>query len=606
MSARGISPHVDWVNLGTDELLKADFPLYVYDQKVGDLVVFPPATAHQVWNPATLSTKLVWNILHPLSLEVGFQYVQPPFNRLCHPDVARTHLSLAHAMLSLARDDAPGILPPDLPLLSRLFRQMVHDESIEGQPATPITWVQVPETVVATCNFCSTAIWNRHVRCSECIDFDLCLSCYLSGRSCEHSQSYSWAEIHPPERCTRILVRAREILGFQPEEPHTLDRKKTLGTAVNDLMKGRQNTVTRLCHLCRIDHPEWKGRRCDKCTAFFCFRGLYRHFDMNSADVIRHSGLWTCPKCSEICNCRCCHFSTAYAKAEKPASKRRVKPSDPRGKIMGFTDNVFDQKRGQRIGNAAPNGNPSDLPSVSQVSGQKRQISMSDLTNQGRPLRTLEFPALEPENTGPEYVLDAHFAFATHHQLGGLSSNGSNDAGPTLPGITSLPQHHVSSANSRVATGTSTGEGMKTLASAAASHGRTSALSKTSSVPSSLPPLTTFDIHNPYNASTQTGKQRRDLNQSPSVDLSKDTSIVDAAIAQKENRIAKLRRYGDELIQLGLKDSHKVLSQELLALEADLRAVKKQKSAALIENLRMEFPGLADVARKEVEKLGYA
>ena len=49
-----------------------------------------------------------------------------------------------------------------------------------------------------------------------------------------------------------------------------------------------------------------------------------------------------------------------------------------------------------------------------------------------------------------------------------------------------------------------------------------------------------------------------------------------------------------------------MLSQELLALEADLRAVKKQKSAALIENLRMEFPGLADVARKEVEKLGYA
>jgi hypothetical protein len=147
---------------------------------------------------------------------------------------------------------------------------------------------------------------------------------------------------------------------------------------------------------------------------------------------------------------------------------------------------------------------------------------------------------------------------------------------------------------------------MKTLASVAASHGRTPALSKTSSIPSSLPPLTTFDIHNPYNASTQKGKQRRDLDQSLSVDLSKDTSIVNAAIAQKENRIAKLRRYGDELIQLGLKDSHKVLSQESLALEADLRAVKKQKNAALIENLRMEFPGLADVARKEVEKLGYA
>jgi len=95
---------------------------------------------------------------------------------------------------------------------------------------------------------------------------------------------------------------------------------------------------------------------------------------------------------------------------------------------------------------------------------------MSDLTSQGHPLQTLEFLAPEPVNTGPEYVLDAHFVFATYHQLGGLSSNGSNDAGPTLPGIANLPQHHVSSANSRVATGTSTGEGMKTLVSVAASH----------------------------------------------------------------------------------------------------------------------------------------
>ena len=42
---------------------------------------------------------------------------------------------------------------------------------------------------------------------------------------------------------------------------------------------------------------------------------------------------------------QCCHFPSAYVKAEKPASKRRVKPADPRGKVMGFTDNVFDQKR---------------------------------------------------------------------------------------------------------------------------------------------------------------------------------------------------------------------------------------------------------------------
>ena len=203
-------------------------------------------------------------------------------------------------------------------------------------------------------------------------------------------------------------------------------------------------------------------------------------------------------------------------------------------------------------------------------------------------------------------ALDAQYAFAAHHRLSGLSKQDSNGSGPTLPGIANLSQHHVSLASSRDATSTSNREGMTTLASAAASHGRTAALSNINSNSSTLPPLTSLDIPEPYHTSTQNGKLSGDLDSSPSFNFSKDMSVVDAAIVQKENRIAKLRRYGDELLQLGLEDSHKVLSEELLALEADLRAMKKQKSAALIESLRMEFPGLADVARKEVEKLGYA
>jgi hypothetical protein len=273
---------------------------------------------------------------------------------------------------------------------------------------------------------------------------------------------------------------------------------------------------------------------------------------------------------------------------------------------MGFTDNVFDQKRGQRISNGAPHGKPSDLPIVAQISGQKRQLSMSDLATPGRPIRKLEFPTPESDNSGPEYVLDAQYALTTHHRLGGVSIHGSNDAVPRLPGIANLRQHPVSSANSRLGGSTSTGEGMKTLASAAASHGRSSGLSKINSNSSSLPPLAAFDVPNQDKNSTQKDDYGGDVDPSLSIDSSKDISVVDAAIAQKENSIAKLRRYGEELLQLGMQDSHKRLSEELVALEAELRRVKKQKSTALIENLRMEFPGLADVAMKEVEKLGYA
>ncbi|QVM09653.1 hypothetical protein D8B26_004309 [Coccidioides posadasii str. Silveira] len=369
MASRGASPHVDWLNLDPEELKHADFPLYVHEQKAGDLVVFPPATAHQVWNLGSVATKIVWNILHPLSLEAGLVYVQPPFNRLCHPDVAQSNLSLACAMLSLLGDDPKAPIPPDLHLLTRLFRQMVQEEMITDEPVTSITLVRVPKTAIVTCDFCSTAIWNRHLRCSECEDFDLCLLCFLNGRSCEHVRSYSWAEIVPEETCARVLDRAQQILGYKLDDSRASDRRKPLGTAVNDLMRAKQNTLSRLCHLCRIDHLEWKGRRCDRCAAFFCFRGLYRHFDMNSADVMRHAGLWICPKCLENCNCRCCHFPSAYVKAEKPASKRRVKPADARGKIMGFTDNVFDQKR-RNMPSTPGNSNTSVPPK-----GQKRPLS---------------------------------------------------------------------------------------------------------------------------------------------------------------------------------------------------------------------------------------
>jgi hypothetical protein len=596
MSARGISPHVDWLNLSTEELMTVDFPLYAYDQRVGDLVVFPPATAHQVWNPATLSTKLVWNILHPLSLEVGFQYVQPPFNRLCHPDVARTNLSLACAMLSLIQENNAGVLPPDLPLLSRLFRQMVHEESIEGLPATPINLIEISNAVIATCNFCNTAIWNRHVRCTECADFDLCLACYLNGRSCEHSQSYAWAELVPTDQCTRILNRAREILGFQPEEPSLPDRCKTLGTAVNDLMKAKQHATSRLCHLCRIEHSDWKGRRCDKCTAFFCYRGLYRHFDVNSADVIRHSGLWTCPKCLETCNCRCCHFSTAYRKAEKPASKRRVKPFDSRGKIMGFTDNVYDQKRGQR-NSSTTNGLGGSLPGLPAIAGRKRQISSSDI-GPATPLRKLELPTPEPDfanridlrraRDGSEYSLDPQFDVA--HLNGGSHLH-------MLPSIKTLPEPQLftpGSIDEHLLIGSTPGS-MTTLATAALTQGR---LNQNAAYSHTLAPILN---HNP-------GPPRQNGHMptlySPTKELHVQSGI-DKSIAELESRIATLRAYEAEFIQLDLDDSKRLLADQIAGHETELRVLKKEKSLQLAERLLKEgFGGLADGVRKEIERWG--
>ena len=605
MSARGVSPNLDWFNLGPDTLKTADFPLYVCEQKVGDLVIFPPATAHQVWNPSILSTKLVWNILHPLSLEVGLHQVQPSMNRLCHPDVAQTHLSLGSAMLSLVQDGGPAQLPPELPLLTRLFRQMMEEESIDTAPVTPISLVTIPMNMVATCNFCGTAIWNRHLRCQECTDFDLCLSCYLSGRSCEHVASYYWAEIHPPEVCNRVLQKAREILGSQSEEAPSNDRRKTLGSWVNDLMKSKMGPGTRLCHLCRIDHPEWKGRRCDKCTAFFCFRGLYRHFDMPSADVLCHAGLWTCPKCLEICNCRCCHFQKAYVKAEKPASKRRVKPIDARGKVMGFTDNVFDQKRGQRTSLTT------DFSTSPQAAGQKRPLAASE-SSVPTSYRKVEVQTPEREFSGIASNREQSADYVLEPQFSSVAQSPSQYLDPTtrrLPSISTLPEQRNSPRVSREHTPPpSSAESMSTLASAAASRGRMSNAFLTPNTPTHPALLSPYVAEKSPNFPRGTSIPNTDiltpLSGKPPTELPAST-LLDNEISQLEDQIARLRRYGDELLGLSLHEAHKMLFEQLGTLELTLRDRKREKSALLIENLQREFPGIADVARREVEKLGY-
>lgn len=631
MTSKGVSPHLDWHNLGADEMRQADFPLYVYDQKVGDLVVLPPATAHQIWNPSTLSTKLVWNILHPLSLEVGIQHVQPPFNRLCHPDVARTNLSLACAMLSLIQDNKSNNsgsvqLPPDLPLLSRLFRQMVHDEGIESPPlAAPMSLVTLGQGVIATCNFCSTAIWNRHVRCTVCTDFDLCLLCYLNGRSCEHATSYAWAELVTSDQCNRVLARARETLGFQLEEPRMPDRSKTLGTAVNDLMRAKQSNTNRLCHLCRIDHPEWKGRRCDTCTAFFCYRGLYRHFDVQPADVLRHSGLWTCPKCDETCNCRCCHFVTAYVKSEKPASKRRVKASDSRGKIMGFADNVFDQKRGGR----RESGTASSM-SLSQIAGKKRALEPNGTETPMTPLRKLELPTPEPDSSGRIFMSREGSELAAIPpynstlppilpnvkavtENSGLMTSPRDDrtmhTGPSTPIFNThnnsntlppmLPRSHYelpyAEPRERHEIGLPVGASV-------GSSGGYSSSSFLNTVNNPQPDIPTSSIENHTTRPEVTAGPAGitpDTESPPAMSL-----VLDKTITQLEQQIQSLRKYEEEFITLKLEESRRVLRRQLDDLEIQLTARKKERGLGLVERLRRE--GLATLADMVGMEIGLA
>ncbi|OAL64466.1 hypothetical protein A7C99_3900 [Trichophyton rubrum] len=646
MAARGASPHVDWLNLGPEDLKKANFPVYICEQWPGDLAVFPPATAHQVWNLGKVSTKVVWNILHPLSLDAGLHYVQPPFNRLCHPDVARSNLSLACAMLSLLRDDQHAIIPPDLPLLTRLFNQMAKDETIDGGPATAVTLVPIPETAIATCNFCGTAIWNRHLRCNQCQDFDLCLMCYLSGRSCEHPSSYSWAEIVPQDICSRVVQRAESILGYNisqsSEGSRIPDQRKTLGTA-------------------------------------------------------------------------CCHFVSPYVKAEKPASKRRVRPGDPRGKNMGFTDNVFDQKKRNTPALPAspaftsppavrhPKRPLSSCSTVqpSPISAPPRRATASAITLpalstpeladlsllHGRRDSTIEAvsegPSLDrfkmrrtsvvSRDTTPKPCSDippgktllginyiTQTASTSDDQLslpplkgGGSYSSGSlsmtspstmsrksmsNDGGmSTLATIARTREIEPASLPSSTAIGhvsrydrdsrsDSNSDTMALMAQPEAHH-QPQPYSQhhyqaNNTQPHHFPPSFGFFPNSRQQPTAQhhpgapsntllSGPPATSTSTPRSASLtlpSNPNALATNTIPALETQLTRLRQYSEEVLSLSLYDSHRLLQDEIQRLEGTLLLAKKDRSERVLRNLEVEFPTLRNIhegLKREAARLGY-
>ncbi|KAL3493627.1 hypothetical protein BJX62DRAFT_223676 [Aspergillus germanicus] len=300
----------------------ADFPIYVTDQGPGDLVIFPSGSAHQVWNVSSMVTRVVGNIMHTSSLGQFFGYVQPGYPKQCHPDTGRVPLIPVYALQSdsLKGEDARRLL--------EIFRSLVDDEYL-GQRTFAVHQTVDTQGAMVECDFCGLTIRNRHLHCGRCGDFDLCLTCFISGRSCKHAADYTWAGMIPRSICENIVqaveTRFRLGLGLRPT-----DRSQSLGPPEVSAMDARQQLSARLCHLCRDSHRAWKST-----------------LNVDIISFLKSRKLRNCPRCSHICNCRCCHLSEPYQNKDKPL-RARIEPIDPRGRMLGFVDNLFDQKRDKR------------------------------------------------------------------------------------------------------------------------------------------------------------------------------------------------------------------------------------------------------------------
>ncbi|KAH9842763.1 uncharacterized protein C8Q71DRAFT_219439 [Rhodofomes roseus] len=251
-----LGKELDWENHATtlDELGNAPFTIYIAEQKLGDLIIIPPRSCHQVVNQGGLTMKLSWSRMTAKGLTTALLYELPIYRRVCRPEIYRTksvlHHSLRHYTEELAgysRLEARRMTKEATVLdsLVSLFDGVVREEygeptddksddheatmrDISGRNAKSQRRLSSSSSLRArgkddkdesctfACDFCGADIFQSYFKCDQCCmppaagmqhegdSLVICPSCYVEGRSCRCTN------MTPTQRCkTQSLLDDR-------------------------------------------------------------------------------------------------------------------------------------------------------------------------------------------------------------------------------------------------------------------------------------------------------------------------------------------------------------------------------------------------------------
>lgn len=359
---------------------QAPFKTYLVEQKPGDLVLVPPLAAHQVWNRGTRTIKVAWNRTTVDTLEHALGEALPKARVVCRDEqyknkaiVYFTLQKYSNLLQNAQRMDHPEVqgLWSDFRRLFKLYTDIMLSESFSKSPPPQgqIEFAKFDGNV--TCSYCRCNIFNRFLTCPWCKSneedaYDVCMDCYVMGRSCGCISKLTWVEqftwkdltgYHDAWRRQLIsydafvtgddvkmvrarlplLTVARGQLGRKPVAeicqeqlllrpwtdcrngpPQEDNEKEATPTDSDDHDYGRARKRRRvqrpkrktgqtrgLCHHCTESEPPWKLATCSQCYAQYCFGSLFRAFNIMPKEALERP-YWVCPKCRKMCNCWAC------------------------------------------------------------------------------------------------------------------------------------------------------------------------------------------------------------------------------------------------------------------------------------------------------------
>ncbi|KAI1275728.1 hypothetical protein F5Y07DRAFT_163665 [Xylaria sp. FL0933] len=202
---------------------KANFPVYIVEQKVGDFILVPPLAPHQVWNRGTRTMKVAWNRTTVETLDLALHEALPKARLVCRDEQYKNKAIIYYTLdkyykeLQSFEDSAEvswlGLgqelmqnsarmkqMARDFKKLFGLFTEILIGEMF-GDKQMGVEYIPFDSNI--TCSYCRSNIFNRFLTCKCCVrqlingdedTYDVCMDCYAMGRSCVCISGLKWCE----------------------------------------------------------------------------------------------------------------------------------------------------------------------------------------------------------------------------------------------------------------------------------------------------------------------------------------------------------------------------------------------------------------------------
>ncbi|KAJ7046936.1 hypothetical protein C8F04DRAFT_214948 [Mycena alexandri] len=319
------------------ELAKAPFKVYIVEQKLGDLVLVPPRSAHQVVNAGGITIKTSWSRMTLDGLSLALRYELPLYRSEVYRVKANIYYTLLTTIqqvsdsqhLSNSRNAVATTSQNDMPtLLNNLRRILLLFDSILIEEYSPEAETPYMRKLAEddeyidhhVCDFCGGDIFQSFFECRSCVDpprpakhgagLIICPGCYVEGRTC-HCEVMAPVQCRPIDKLFDTRKRAVDLyngLGLDRRMVDTVPSKEELiadarpglfraalylrkrrranGTKTSNFDETRRCKVNREGGALNHSSPNAWQLQCKKCHSGICFAHLTFESCLHAAEAL--------------------------------------------------------------------------------------------------------------------------------------------------------------------------------------------------------------------------------------------------------------------------------------------------------------------------------